>query len=109
MTNGVSVKNTFNYAVAAEFYATDKLHFVAEVLGNTSAIAGNENGAEGLTTTVLTASELTTAPELGNSETTGLLGVRYLWTPALAFSFGLTYDNQHVFLIRPGITYSIPF
>ena len=107
--SGASVKNTFNYAVAAEFYATDKLHFVAEVLGNTSAIAGNENGAEGLATTLPTASELTTAPELGNSETTGLLGVRYLWTPALAFSFGLTYDNQHAFLMRPGITYSIPF
>ena len=74
-----------------------------------AAIAGSENGAEGLATTLPTASELTTAPGLGNSETTGLLGVRYLWTPALAFSCGLTYDNQHAFLLRPGINYAIPF
>ena len=38
-----------------------------------AAIAGGENGAEGLATTLPTASELTTAPELGDSETTGLL------------------------------------
>ena len=36
--NGVSAENTFNYAVAAEYYASKKWRFVAEVIGNTSVL-----------------------------------------------------------------------
>ena len=109
--NGVSAQNTFNYAVAAEYYASEKWRFVAEVIGNTSALGGAEGATDGesASTVSIDPTESALAPELGGSETTGMLGVRYVWTPALALSFGVTYDNQHAFLFRPGVTYSIAF
>lgn len=108
---GVSAENTFNYAVAAEYYASEKWRFVAEVIGNTSALGRAEGATDGesAATSSVDPTESVLAPELGGSETTGMLGVRYVWTPALALSFGVTYDNQHAFLFRPGVTYSIAF
>ena len=106
--NGVSAENTFNYAVAAEYYASKKWRFVAEVIGNTSVLGSAEDG-ENARTLSADPTESVLAPELGGSETTGMLGVRYVWTPALALSIGVTYDNQHAFLFRPGVTYCIGF
>ena len=34
-----------------------------------------------------------------------MIGGRYHTSPALFFSVGVSYDNNHALLIRPGITY----
>ena len=70
---------------------------------------GSAEDGENARTLSADPTESVLAPELGGSETTGMLGVRYVWTPALALSIGVTYDNQHAFLFRPGVTYCIGF
>ena len=34
-----------------------------------------------------------------------MVGVRYHTSPALFFSVGVSYDNNHAPLIQPGLTY----
>ena len=34
-----------------------------------------------------------------------MVGVRYHASPALFFSIGVSFDNNHALLIRPGLTY----
>ncbi|MDQ6802977.1 MAG: transporter [Acidobacteriota bacterium] len=93
---GTRLSNTINYALAEEFHATPTFDVVSEVVGNTSATGDrSETSSTGNTTT----------PELAGAENSFLLGVRYHARPNLFLSIGLSYDNNHALLVRPGVTY----
>jgi hypothetical protein len=93
---GTHIKNIINYALAEEFHVNPKWDIVGEVIGNTSATGDK---AEGSIPDPNLPAEITTA------ETSALIGLRYHFTPALAFAVGVVYDNNHAIMIRPGITY----
>jgi hypothetical protein len=97
--DGLQASNLFDYAVAVEYHASDSLDWVAELTGHTSA-AGD--GADGVLTVAPTENPL--APELAASETIGMLGARYSWRSDAAFTFAVTYDNNHAMSLRPGIS-----
>ena len=44
-------------------------------------------------------------PEAAGAEVSGLIGVRYHFTPRFNVSLGVTYDNQNAVLVRPGLTF----
>ena len=91
---GTNLNNIIDYAVAEDFHATSKFDIVAEVIGNTSATGeGVEAPAQHI------------PPEAAGAERSVLLGMRYAVRPGFAFALGVSYDNNHAWLIRPGITY----
>jgi len=105
--DGVSVKNTFDYAVAAEWFANKKWDIVAEVYGNTSAIknTGEANQEQpGMMRRAPFGPENPITPEIAGSETVGTIGFRYHATDAVALSLGLSYDSNQAKLISLGIT-----
>jgi hypothetical protein len=92
---GVRLSNIINYALAEEFHASPRFDIVSELVGNTSATGDTaENAAANPST-----------PELAGAENSLLLGVRYFVRPPLFFSLGVSYDNNHALLVRPGVTY----
>jgi len=93
---GTNLGNIVDYAIAEEYHLSPQVDIVGEVLGNTSSVG--ENGSEGSTPAGVPA-------EAAGAEKSLMLGIRYKWTPALAFSLGVSYDNHHALLIRPGITW----
>jgi hypothetical protein len=93
---GSRLSNIVNYALAEEFHTSPKLDVVSEFVGNTSATGDKSETAP-------TANP--TTPELAGAENSLLLGVRYHATPTLFFSLGVSYDNNHALLVRPGVTY----
>ena len=95
--SGTRLNNTINYAVAGEFHVSTTVDVVAEVIGNTSSTG--ENGSEGAPSTG------PIPAEAAGAERSVMLGMRYHLSPALFFSVGASYDNNHAFLIRPGVTY----
>lgn len=99
---GLAIDNIFDYALAAEFYASDKLTWLAEITGHTSATGEAPDGV--VVVPVPSTAENPLAPELAGNETIGMVGARYLWRPGAALTLGLTYDNNNAFSIRPGIS-----
>ena len=93
---GTHLKNIINYALAEEYHLSPKIDVVGEVIGNTSSTG---EGAEG------SGPALNLPPEAAGAETSALIGLRYHVTPALFLAVGVTYDNNHAILVRPGITY----
>ena len=93
---GTHLNNIIDYAVAEEFHYTTELDFVAEFVGNTSATG--ETSEPPTQPTNL-------PPEAATSERSLLLGMRYYIRPALFLSIGVSYDNNHAWLVRPGVTY----
>ncbi len=87
--DSLQLDNIFNFALASEYTLSKKTQLVAEVLANTSSLAGDENN---------------TSPEISTGEIVGMLGARYFLTSKVIFALGLNYDNKQAFLIRPGIT-----
>ena len=119
--SGVSVQNTFDYAVAAEWLFNAKWNFIAEVYGHSSASKNTSDGGDGVTpVTVKPAAETAgiatdgamistggskaATPEISGSETVGTVGLRYHTSDAVALSLGVSYDNKHAWLISPGFT-----
>ncbi|HWS72637.1 MAG TPA: transporter, partial [Thermoanaerobaculia bacterium] len=93
---GTNLSNIVDYAIAEEYHLSPRVDVVGEVLGNTSSLG--ENGNEGGGATGIPA-------EAAGAEKSLMVGMRYKWSPALAFSIGVSYDNNHALLIRPGITW----
>jgi len=90
---GVRVKNTVNFAVSEEFRLREKWELVGEVSGHTAA----QNNGEG--------SGVPAAPgtaEIGGTEVVGTVGARY-WLEGLAYSLGISLDNNGAVLVHPGI------
>jgi hypothetical protein len=130
--SGTKVRNTFNYAFATEYYLSEGLQLVAEIVGNTSAAKGSNEGDTGgvpvppgvgqppppppsgetpdsLNLRGADQPDSTGSPvsaEIAGKEVAGLLGFRYYVTPSFNVSFGLVYDNQHAVTYRPGLAYS---
>ena len=107
---GVSVNNIWNFALAGEWHATKSLDLVAEYLQNTSSSAASEspdsapvaNRRSAAFTAAATETALT--PELAGGEKVGMIGMRYRFNKTVSFAFGVTYDNSHAVLYRPGVT-----
>jgi hypothetical protein len=91
---GAHLSNVVNYALAEEFHASPKLDVVGEVIGNTSSTGDTVEG-----------SNPTLPAEALNAETAVMVGVRYHVSPSLFFALGVSYDNNHALLVRPGITW----
>ena len=98
---GLQLNNIVDYAAAAEYHQSEKLTWVAEVIGNTSAVG---DAADAALPASNLGSESTLAPEAAGNELVGLIGARYNLRPNAALTFGLTYDNNGAWLIRPGVT-----
>jgi hypothetical protein len=94
---GTHLNNIFNYAVAEEFHYSPKFDLVAEFVGNTSATGETSE------TPVTQPGNL--PPEATASERSLLVGMRYYVRPTLFVSVGVSYDNNHTWLLRPGVTY----
>ncbi len=92
---GIHLNNYFDYGVAAEYFLNGTFDFAAEVIGNTASVAGAEG--EGAGPGAITA-EATTAEQVG------MLGGRIHFNEHVTLALGVTYDNKHAVLFRPGIT-----
>jgi hypothetical protein len=93
---GTHLKNIIDYAIAEEFHFSPRYDIVGEFLGNTSSTGENVEGAP--STTPIPA-------EAASGETSAMIGVRYKFNPNLFVSVGVSYDNNHALLIRPGVTW----
>jgi hypothetical protein len=91
---GTHLKNIIDYAIAEEFHVSPQFDFVGELIGNTSSTGENVEGAGG-----------PLPSEAASGESSAMLGVRYHVRPAMFISLGVSYDNNHALLIRPGITW----
>ena len=93
---GVIANNLFNYALGTIFTASPKSIFFGEVYGNTSALGGKD-----VPEAISPSSGKTT--EISGGETVGAIGYGYYLKNELLLSFGVSYDNNHAVLFRPGI------
>jgi hypothetical protein len=96
---GVVANNLFNYALGTVFTASEKSIFFGEVYGNTSALGGKDV-PEG---TIVGTPKTT---EISGGETVGAIGYGYYVNKNLLLSFGVSYDNNHATLFRPGIVWT---
>jgi outer membrane putative beta-barrel porin/alpha-amylase len=95
---GVAVNNVFNYGLAEEYRLNPTWELLAEVFGNTSALAEAADQASGTGESALT-------PEIGGAETVGTLGARFHTAHGLTYSLGLSYDSQQAVLVHPGLSF----
>lgn len=95
---GATLDNTINFGAALELHVTDRLDLLTEVIGNTAASFGADAAESGTAVP-------NPVPEAAAGELIGLLGVRYRIASKLWLSLGVTYDNLHAVLFRPGITW----
>jgi hypothetical protein len=96
---GVQLMNYYDYALAAEYHVNPKFDLVTEVVGNASSLDQPEGTQSG-------GGEPTVTPEAAGNEVVGMIGARYVPTRNVALALGITYDNNHAWLFRPGITWS---
>jgi len=92
-----NLTNFFNFALAGEYFVRPKFTLVGEVLANTGS------SPEAGTGTTIT--NPITTPEISSGELVGMLGFRYRLGERVFFTFGVSYDNNHAVLLRPGITF----
>jgi hypothetical protein len=95
---GTDLRNIVNYAVAEEFHLSPAVDIVAEVLGNTSSTGETVEGAP---------SPAPVPAEASAGESSIMAGLRWHHSPAITFALGVSYDNNHAFLIRPGLTWHL--
>ena len=108
---GVKLDNIITYAAALEWHL-EMFDIVAEVIGNTSSSPSQSNNltppgevpdpGEG---DMNPAVESALTPEAVGEEVVGLIGGRYYLQPNLFLSAGVSYDNKHAVVIRPGVTW----
>lgn len=103
--DGVEVRNIWDFGVAAEAHAGPKVDFLVEYLENTSALPASESAAGAQATRAESSGESAITPELTGGEKVGMLGMRYRVGSKTTFALGVTYDNNHAVLFRPGITF----
>lgn len=94
---GTSLSNIVDYALAEEFHVNPRWDVAGEVIGNTSSL-GERGGERNAPVPGIPA-------EAAGSESSAMIGLRFKATPALVVSIGLSYDNNHAWLIRPGISW----
>ncbi len=96
--NGVVANNLFNYAAGTVFELSPNSILFGEVYGNTSALGGKD------------VPELPGGPqkttEISGGETVASAGYGYYVNRNLLLSFGVSYDNNHALLFRPGIVWT---
>lgn len=97
---GVVASNLFNYALGTIYEVSEKSIFFGEVYGNTSALGGGDV-PEG---TVSGDPQKTT--EISGGEMVASIGYGYYLNKNLQLSFGVSYDNNHAVLFRPGIIWT---
>ena len=93
---GVTVNNLFNYAIGTIFIASPRSIIFAEFYGNTSAFGGE--APEGIPT-----DPALNTSELSGGENVGSIGYGFYLKKELLLSFGVSYDNNHSIMFRPGI------
>ena len=95
---GVTANNLLNYAVGTVFELSPKSILFGEIYGNTSAAGGADvpeiPGNPQKTT------------EISGGENVGSVGYGYYINRNLLISFGLSYDNNHALILRPGIVWT---
>ena len=95
---GVVANNLFNYSAGTVFELSTKSLLFGEIYGNTSAIGGADipeiPGNPQKTT------------EISGGETVASAGYGYYVNRNLLLSFGVSYDNNHALLFRPGIVWT---
>jgi len=96
--SGTHLKNIIDYAIAEEFHLSPQYDIVGEFLGNTSSTGETVEGAPAPSGPPIPA-------EAASGETSAMIGVRYHVNAKLFVSLGVSYDNNHALLIRPGITW----
>ena len=96
---GVQLVNTVSGALATEFHVTDTVELFGEVLGTTSS-AGERGGDN-------PSSPSARAPEAAGGELVGTAGVGVSPLPHLLLSLGMSYDNNHAVLLRPGVAWRL--
>jgi hypothetical protein len=94
---GAQLTNFVNFALAEEYFVHPKFTLVGEILVN----SGSSPEAAAGTTTPL----LTVTPEISSGEIVGMGGFRYRIRERIFFTLGVSYDNNHAVLIRPGLTF----
>jgi hypothetical protein len=94
---GANLKNFFNFAVAGEYFVKPRFTLVGEVLANTGS--SPEAGS------VTTITNPIVTPEISSGELVGMLGFRYRFQERMFLTFGVSYDNNHAVLFRPGLTF----
>jgi hypothetical protein len=96
--SGANLSNIVDYALAEEFHVSPRWDVVGEFIGNTSSTGeGVEGGPSGPPAGV--------PPEAAGAERSAMVGFRYHPSPSMFFSMGVSYDNNHAWLIRPGVTW----
>jgi hypothetical protein len=95
---GAQLKNFVNFALAEEYFVHPKFALVGEVLINSGSSPEAVAGA--------TTPPPTVTPEISSGEIVGMGGFRYRLRERLFFTFGVSYDNNHAVLIRPGLTFT---
>jgi hypothetical protein len=93
---GTRLKNVVSYAVAEELHVSPRFDFVGELIGNTSSTGDKAEGASGVPVI---------SSEAPSGETSVMAGVRWHISPVVFVSMGLSYDNNHALLFRPGVTW----
>ena len=93
---GLATDNVLSFGVAT-VRAFTRFDLVAEVFGHTPALTDGPSPGAG--TTLLA--------DLAAGQLAGTLGLRYRIGDHSAISFGLSYDNDHVFSAQPGLTFRL--
>jgi hypothetical protein len=94
---GVKLSNTIGGALAGMYSLGWRLRIYGEVLATTSASGGGPETMLSPTGTV--------PPEAAGEEIVGTIGAGVYINPKLFVSLGVSYDNNHALLFRPGITF----
>jgi hypothetical protein len=95
---GAQLKNFVNFALAEEYFVHPKIALVGEILVN--------SGSSPEATTGTPIPPLTVTPEVSSGEIVGMGGFRYRIRERMFFTLGVSYDNNHAVLLRPGLTFS---
>ena len=95
---GQQLNNLLGYAAAIEYHAAQKWDIVSEVFGNTSALKETADPIQGTGESAVT-------PEASGGELVEMLGLRYLISPNVHLSFGVSHDNSNAWLFAPGLEF----
>jgi hypothetical protein len=95
---GAQLKNFVNFALAEEYFVHPKFALLGEILVNSGSSPEATIGTTTLPPPV--------TPEISSGEIVGMGGFRYRIRERMFFTLGVSYDNNHAVLIRPGLTFS---
>jgi hypothetical protein len=94
---GPRLSNTIGGAVAGMYAVNKRFRIYGEVLATTAASGGGPEAPLSLNGTL--------PPEAAGEELVGTIGGGVYLNPKLFLSLGVSYDNTHAILFRPGITF----